>query len=176
VSEEQFDPSAHLMSLPGKGGAKLYLPVAARVVWFREEHPVEAGWSIQTELIDGSFEKGFAVFVARIVDPEGRILATGTNVETKEGFGDFLMKAETSAIGRALAAAGFGTMGALDEGGVVDAPVDRPRSGGERVQGNGEASFCESCGLALTASQAVYSRNKFQGRALCPVHQKAVAG
>lgn len=176
MSEETFNPSAYLMSLPGKAGGKLYLPVAARVVWFREGHPVESGWSIQTELIDGGFEKGFAVFVARIVDPEGRIVATGTNVEDKGGFGDFLQKSETSAIGRALAAAGFGTMGALDEGGVVDSPVERPRNGVERVQGNGEASFCESCGLALTASQAVYSRNKFNGAEQRPAHQKMAVG
>lgn len=172
MSEETFNPTVHLMDLKGKA----YLPVAARVIWFREDHPVEAGWSIQTELVDGGFEKGFAVFVARIVDPEGRIVAMGTNVEDKGGFGDFLQKSETSAIGRALAAAGFGTMGALDEDGVVDAPIERPRNGGERVQGNGSATGCEECGVVLTASQATFSQKKFAGRNLCPTCQKAIAG
>jgi hypothetical protein len=168
-----FDPIAHLVRL--KGNTE-YLPVAARVLWFREDRPIAAGWSIQTELIDGGYEKGFAVFVARIVDPEGRVVSTGTNVEDKQGFGDFLQKSETSAIGRALAAAGFGTMGALDEGGVVDAPIDRPRNGQERVQGNESPAGCEACGVVLTASQATYSRNKFNGRNLCPACQRSAAG
>jgi hypothetical protein len=170
LDEKTFDPALHLMDLKGRA----YLPVAARVLWFRETCPIEAGWSIQTELIDGGFEKGFAVFVARIVDPEGRVVAMGTNVEDKGGFGDFLQKSETSAIGRALAAAGFGTMGALDEGGVVDSPVERPRNGAERVQGNGAAVGCEGCGVLLTASQAVYSQNKL-GKGLCPSCQKGAA-
>jgi hypothetical protein len=106
-------------------GGRYYLPVAARLVWFREEHPE---WRIETEPLEIDAERGIAIFRARVLDEQGNVLATGTKMETREGFADFIEKAETGAIGRALAVAGFGTQFApeLSEGGVVH-PVDAPR-------------------------------------------------
>lgn len=112
-----FNPNQHLIDIKGKK----YLQVAHRLVWFREEHP---DWCIETELVERG--DGWAIFKAYIKDNEGRLLATGTKVETKSGFPDFLEKAETGAIGRALAIAGYGTQFApeFDEGErLADAPM-----------------------------------------------------
>lgn len=112
-----FNPNNYLIDIKGKK----YLQVAHRLVWFREDHP---DWCIETELIERG--DGWAIFKAYIKDNEGRLLATGTKVETKAGFPDFLEKAETGAIGRALAIAGYGTQFApeFDEGErLADAPM-----------------------------------------------------
>ncbi|MCS7272572.1 MAG: hypothetical protein NZ550_00295 [Fimbriimonadales bacterium] len=68
-----------------------YLPVAARLVWFREEHP---DWSIETQPLHLDFENGIAVFQATIKDPSGRIIASATKMETRSDFPDFVEKAE----------------------------------------------------------------------------------
>jgi len=83
---------------------KPYLQVAHRIVWFREEHP---DWTIETNCLDRG--EGWAVFRAQIKDVEGRLMASGHKAETKKGFQDFLEKAETGSVGRALALCGYGT-------------------------------------------------------------------
>lgn len=101
---------------------KEYLEVKYRLVWFREEKPE---WSIETELIQA--DKDATTARATIKNPDGRIMAMGHKFETTEGFADHKEKAETGAIGRALALLGYGTQfcaDELDEGErVVDAPV-----------------------------------------------------
>lgn len=64
-------------------------------------------------------------------------MATGTKMETRGDFGDFVEKAETGAIGRALAMCGYGTQFApeLAEGArIVDAPVQRQQRGEQKPQ------------------------------------------
>jgi hypothetical protein len=98
-----------------------YLQVAHRLVWFREEHP---DWTISTREIFS--DEKTSVFECVILTPEGRVIATGHKKETIAGFGDFMEKAETGSVGRALALCGFGTQFAtdLDEGDrIVDSPV-----------------------------------------------------
>jgi hypothetical protein len=171
-----FNPAVHIEKLPGKGGPKDYLPVAARVLWFREKFPPESGWSIIVDLADGGYEKGFAVYRCEIRDPEGRLVAVGHNVEHKGGFGDFMQKAETGAIGRALATLGFGTMAALDEGEVVDSPVEKrsfrnappiPPSGDGPVMDL--ACSWQDCGQVCTPMQAKATKAQFQ-RVVCKDH------
>lgn len=107
-----FDPKQHYIKVQGN---RKYLPVAARLVWFRQDHP---DWTIETEALQIDTEKQFAIYRATIRNAEGRIVSQGTKMENVRGFGDWLEKAETGAIGRALAIAGFGTDSApeLDEG------------------------------------------------------------
>lgn len=121
-----FDPNRHLRRLSGRGGASEYLDVKWRLVWLRSEHP---NARIETFLRDGGIEHNYAVFEARVNVPDGGS-ATGWGSETKADFGDFLEKAETKALGRALAALGYGTQFApdLDEGHrLVDSPRERAR-------------------------------------------------
>lgn len=107
-----------LLNLKGKE----YLEVKFRLVWFREENPA---WSIETEYVTATDKSALAK--ATIRDDSGRILATSHKQENIQHFNDFLEKAETGAIGRALALLGYGTQfcaDELDEGSrIVDAPV-----------------------------------------------------
>lgn len=119
----EFNPKDHLIKLKGKD----YLPVAARLAWLREQHPDTA---ITTDLRQHDENVGYALFLATAKIPLGGS-ATGWGSETRSDFGDYLEKAETKAIGRALAALGFGTLWALelDEGGsIADSPVEARRS------------------------------------------------
>lgn len=107
-----------LLNLKGKE----YLEVKYRLVWFREEHPE---WSIETEFLTVTENNAFAKAVVR--DENGRVIATSHKAESSHSFPDFMEKAETGAIGRALALIGFGTQfcaDELDEGDrIVDAPA-----------------------------------------------------
>lgn len=103
----KIDLTPHFMSLQGAR----YLKVAGRLLLFRECHP-QGG--IHTELISIDWEKGFAQYKAVILTEKGAILATAYGSETQKGFPQgWIEKAETVAVGRALAAAGFGTAFAL---------------------------------------------------------------
>lgn len=104
---------------------KKYLPARRRVQWFRGDHP---DWTINTSVVDMDFSAGYAVIRAEVLDDTGRLIASGMKTETKAGFGDFVEKAETGAIARAVAIAGYGTEDALDldEGErIADSPVAR---------------------------------------------------
>lgn len=127
-----FDPQKHLMKLKGKD----YLEVKWRLVWLREEHP---NAMIATELVD--LRDNHAVFKATVTLPEGAS-ATGFGSEDSKGFADFIEKAETKALGRALAGLGYGTQFCDDmvygaeEGRVVDSPVSRPADAQRRANGD----------------------------------------
>ena len=114
-----FNATEKLSKIKGKD----YLEVKWRIVWVRSEHP---DWGIETEIVNSV--PGAAQVKATIKNAEGRILAQAHKMETSKGFPDYLEKAETGAIGRALALCGYGTQftgDELDEGvRIVDAPVE----------------------------------------------------
>lgn len=115
-----FNPKEHLMDLKGKA----YLQVMWRLVWFRDEHPL---WNIDTKLEHYDPQGNHAIFSAKIYDENGMQKSAGYGSESIKDFKDFIEKAETKAIGRALAMLGYGTQFApeLDEGErVVDSPVE----------------------------------------------------
>src|SRR5271165_7205951 len=99
---------------------KDYLMVCYRLVWFREEHP---DWTIKTECVDMN-EKS-CLFRAEIYNGQA-LVSIGHKREDRAHFNDFEEKAETGAIGRALAHCGYGTQFAPDihEGErIVDGPI-----------------------------------------------------
>ncbi len=143
-----FNPNEHLIQLKSRDGSKDYLPVQWRLVWFREQCP---GGTIDTEEVEVDLDReveeeayawnsetrrsekivkrarGYARFRAVVTDGKGG-RATGTKSETAASFPDYIEKAETGSIGRALAALGYGTQFAPElneEHRIVDAPVDR---------------------------------------------------
>src|SRR2546422_2862784 len=156
MQEEQqvnqgFNPSDHLMKIKSRQGLSDYLPVQWRLVWFRQECP---HGTIETEELEYDTEKecsleafvwnsekkrsekvvktakGYARYRAVVTDGKGG-RATGTKAECRANFEDYGEKAETGAIGRALAGLGFGTQFApeLDEEHrIVDSPVARTSS------------------------------------------------
>lgn len=86
-----------------------YLKVANRVQWFREEHPK---YAIITEII--SHSDNYALFRATIRDEDSQVLATAHGREDAKHFPDYVEKAETKAVGRALALCGYGTQFTTD--------------------------------------------------------------
>jgi hypothetical protein len=84
-----------------------YQTVAYRVQQFREQHP---DLSLVTEIV--ARDEECVVMLAKIGNAEGRLLATGHSEEYRKSSQinktSALENAETSAIGRALAALGFG--------------------------------------------------------------------
>lgn len=135
MSEKNFNPNEHLMDLKGKK----YLQVMWRLVWFREETPC---WAIDTKL--EQLTENHAVFSAKIYDENGVLKSSGYGSESIKDFKDFIEKAETKAVGRALAMLGYGTQFApeLDEEErIVDSPV----------QFNKPLSVkCAACGAEIT--------------------------
>lgn len=146
----KFNPHEHLIEIKNSKGKALYLEVKWRLCWFREACPngtIETemvlldldreteeetyAWNSETRRSEKIIKRapGLAIFRATVKDGNGGI-ATGTKTEKAASFGDFVEKAETGAIGRALAALGYGTQFApeLEEGHrIVDSPVE-PRT------------------------------------------------
>jgi hypothetical protein len=121
--ERPFDPSRYLRKLGGRD----YLEVKWRLLWLRTEHPDAV---METEMV--KLDDGFALFKARVAIPNGGE-ATGWGSETRQDFFDYIEKAETKALGRALAALGYGTQfcedfdfaaGSAGNAHVVDSPVE----------------------------------------------------
>lgn len=173
-----FNPKEHMMNLKGKD----YLQVMWRLVWFREEHP---DYDIYTEMVTCTDDA--AVFRCRIADSNGHAISSGYGSETKRDFGDFIEKAETKAVGRALAMLGYGTQFApeLDEGErIVDSPVEvkKPaRPANETKPAEDLKMRCECCGGVLVPypgsdgkevsirKHAEGSKAKFNGHVYCIV-------
>src|SRR3712207_1326618 len=138
-TEKTFDASRYVVKLRGKE----YLEVKWRLLWLRTQHPDAA---IETELVSHDAQRQMAIFKARVSLPGGGS-ATGWGQEEAADFGDYLEKAETKALGRALAALGFGTQFTEDfeftddsgEQRVVDTPVDRTSVRGGRGNEIGRA-------------------------------------
>jgi hypothetical protein len=140
-----------LLNLKGKD----YLEVKYRLVWFREEHP---DWSIETEFTATSDRMALARAIIR--DESGRVIATSHKMENAGHFPDFLEKAETGAIGRALALIGYGTQfcaDELDEGErIVDSPAQpvhkhRPPNGKGFEEAEPQVLNATSVGLTSSA-------------------------
>jgi hypothetical protein len=172
-----FNPREHLITIKNRQGSSEYLPVQWRLVWFRNECPEG---SIETEIIHLDLEKeteeeayvwnaekrrsesvmktarGMAIFRATVKDGKGG-MATGTGSERAASFGDYIEKAETKAIGRALAGLGYGTQFAPElneEHRIVDSPVDfRPVAGhSDEGTSNGRMSAAPQNGQRRSAS------------------------
>lgn len=114
-----FNAQEHISIIDG--GA--YLEVKWRLVWLREQHPDAV---VETDMVESS--RDHAIFKATVRLADGAS-ATGWGSEYREQFPNFIEAAETKALGRALAALGFGTQFAGDLGtdrngfGLSDAPV-----------------------------------------------------
>lgn len=119
---QRFDPNQHLRELHD---GTPHLDVKWRVQWLRSEHPDA---SIETQLV--SLDGDIAVCKATVRIPDGGI-ATGHASATRgtTSSADHIEQAETRAIGRALAALGYGTQFAEEDavpGRPTAAPGERP--------------------------------------------------
>lgn len=147
-----FDVRRHLISLKGKD----YLPVAARLIWLREEHP---DWGIVTTALEINLapegnRSPYAIFQAQIFNAEGRLMATGTKMEDARGFPDHVEKAETGSVGRALAMCGYGTQFApeLHDGMKGEESHQEPRHDQPRTQPRTEPASGSRQSVPVTAA------------------------
>ena len=134
-----FDPNKYMLKLPknkkvtmSNGQVKWeqtetdYLPVAARIAWFRKDHPY---WSIITKVV--KLADKAVVMKAIIKDMQGTVIATARKKETEIGFPDYIEKAETGAVGRALAMCGYGTLQAPEfdeQERLADSPAEKAKT------------------------------------------------
>jgi len=181
MSEKTFDASRYVVKLRGKE----YLEVKWRLLWLRTQHPDAV---IETEMISHDPDRQMAIFKARVLIP-GAGSATGWGQEEAADFGDFLEKAETKALGRALAALGFGTQftedfefGA-DQERVVDSPVDRStvratRQNGAAVangtNGNGNGSQRAERPTLATVAAGVATSGRPETRPALPATEPQI--
>ena len=92
-------------------GSRNYVTVAKRIQDFRADHPAKDGWGISTEVVVRN--EGDVFMKATIHDKDGRVVATGyareesINLDARLQY-SIIEVCETSAVGRALAMAGFG--------------------------------------------------------------------
>ena len=126
-----FSPAEFTRELPSDDGTtSLYMDVKFRLLWFRLHRP---NGKVEPELV--SVDDKSAVVCCKIFndrsDASDQFVAKSyaQRFRSDEKFGDrFLEVAETAAVGRALASAGYGTQfcGAQDmlSGDMVDSPVD----------------------------------------------------
>lgn len=183
-----FNPNEHLTQLKSKQGSQDYLEVKWRMVWFRDRYP---NGTIDTEEVEVDLDrvveaeafvwnaekrrsekvikqaKGYARFRAVVTNGEGG-RATGTKSESAANFPDFIEKAETGAIGRALAGIGFGTQFTgeeLYEGErLADAPVERA-PGASQHNGNGSRPSAENEANTKATEQQIDALRKLYTRA-----------
>lgn len=125
-----FNPADFARTMPQKdGGESLFLEVKYRILWFRLHRP---NGKIETEVLSVTDQAAVVrcrVYTDKDDAPERFIAqACAQRFRTADEFGDrFLEIAETAAIGRALASAGYGTQfcapNDLLSGVIPDAPV-----------------------------------------------------
>jgi hypothetical protein len=120
-----FDPNRHLIKVKNND----YLEAKWRLVWLHDAHP---NASIETELVSFNGDTVIVRAVVTIPTDDGHSRYTGYKTAPAKGQFPAIEKAETGAIARALAHAGFGTQFAgedvdegLDDGLLADSPVQR---------------------------------------------------
>jgi len=133
TATRQFNPNEHMRVFERRqrqldGSYKTvkvdYLDVKWRIVWFRTEHP---NGSIATRLMS---DPGVSPAVVQAtVTLENGVTATGFGQCGEDDWSDWLEKAETRAIGRALALLGYGTQFCEDFDEIIsDSPVESPQT------------------------------------------------
>lgn len=192
---EKFDAKKHITPIKGKD----YIEVKWRLVWFRSENPQGR---IDTELL---LTEPNIVVKATIYNNDGvNIGSSHGNAPTfNQGSGTWkgreIEKAETAAIGRALAVAGFGTQFAEeldDDDYLADTPVDRKTAtNGNSQQGNTppnvtnmpQRGYTEATDIVVTKTKAdgtpymviegitVWSREPFRALGYSPQEIESLA-
>ncbi|MFR5664409.1 MAG: hypothetical protein ACLTL7_07470, partial [Enterocloster bolteae] len=179
---EGFDPRQYMRNLTGSDGTvKQYLDVVYRKLWFRLKNPEG---KIVKKLL--KLTEQTAIVEARIylnkTDPEDSYIASAFAqkfVSQDEQFGaKFLELAETAAVGRALADAGYGLQFADLEGeqdpNVVDAPLGQNRGEGSNYISDMPGTMTEEVN-GSQGQQAVPNQNPVMAQNQTPMQGNPAA-
>ena len=179
---EAFDPRQYMRNLTGSDGTvKQYLDVVYRKLWFRLKNPEG---KIVKKLL--KLTEQTAIVEARIylnkTDPEDSYIASAFAqkfVSQDEQFGaKFLELAETAAVGRALADAGYGLQFADLEGeqdpNVVDAPLGQNRGEGSNYISDMPGTMTEEVN-GSQGQQAVPNQNPVMAQNQTPMQGNPAA-
>lgn len=132
-----FDPKRYMRTTSTEEGQGLYLDVKYRKLWFRLKYPLG-----KIKKIFHTLNAEIAICEARVYlnkdDPEDEYVGSGTAqrfFKSGDKFGEsYVESAETAAVGRALAEAGFGSQFSdcdvtePADRSLADAPIDAPAS------------------------------------------------
>jgi hypothetical protein len=151
---EPFNPKDHLIKSKGQ---KDYLEVKWRMVWLCEKEPK---YRIRTQIVPSP--TGVKGITARaevdILDDAGNVVRSAEAHKSSNGFaGGDMEKAETGAIGRALALLGYGTQFALEFDGddpdesPVDSPVDNGTQTVDKLKASGAVKPASQVGAPTNA-------------------------
>lgn len=173
---EGFDPRQYMRNLTGSDGTvKQYLDVVYRKLWFRLKNPEG---KIVKKLL--KLTEQTAIVEARVylnkTDPEDSYIASAFAQKFSnqdEQFGaKFLELAETAAVGRALADAGYGLQFADLEGeqdpNVVDAPLGQNRGEGSNYISDMPGTMTEEVN-GSQGQQAVPNQNPVMAQNQTPM-------
>ena len=179
---EGFDPRQYMRNLTGSDGTvKQFLDVVYRKLWFRLKNPEG---KIVKKLL--KLTEQTAIVEARIylnkTDPEDSYIASAFAqkfVSQDEQFGaKFLELAETAAVGRALADAGYGLQFADLEGeqdpNVVDAPLGQNRGEGSNYISDMPGTMTEEVN-GSQGQQAVPNQNPVMAQNQTPMQGNPAA-
>ena len=179
---EGFDPRQYMRNLTGSDGTvKQYLDVVYRKLWFRLKNPEG---KIVKKLL--KLTEQTAIVEARTylnkTDPEDSYIASAFAqkfVSQDEQFGaKFLELAETAAVGRALADAGYGLQFADLEGeqdpNVVDAPLGQNRGEGSNYISDMPGTMTEEVN-GSQGQQAVPNQNPVMAQNQTPMQGNPAA-
>lgn len=157
---EGFDPRKYMRQLAGDGqAAKYYLDVVYRKLWFRLKYPNGKIVKTLKKLTDQVAIVEAKVYLDRN-DPEESFISNALAqkyMTTDDQFGNkYVELAETAAVGRALADAGFGLQFADLEGetdpNIVDAGLEH-MSGAATEESLPDGTYMEDAGETYTATE-----------------------
>ena len=157
---EGFDPRKYMRQLAGDGqAAKYYLDVVYRKLWFRLKYPNGKIVKTLKKLTDQVAIVEAKVYFDRN-DPEESFISNALAqkyMTTDDQFGTkYVELAETAAVGRALADAGFGLQFADLEGetdpNIVDAGLEH-MSGAATEESLPDGTYMEDAGETYTATE-----------------------
>lgn len=146
--QSNYDPSQHFVNLKKGARDAVYLPANHRIYWFNEDHSGLGGTIIDTRIIEYHPDEEVTIITKKWDDKAKRMVDTpvtargaalaetyirdskgnerrAQKTECRANFWDYVEKAATGSVARALALVGYGTLDAeLEEGRPADAPVE----------------------------------------------------
>jgi hypothetical protein len=153
---------------------KQYHTVAERVIAFRESCPAQEGWGIATTIY--AIDDAVCIVHATITDPSGRVIGQGLAEEVRSKTGvnstSALENCETSAVGRALAASGWGGGGEYASADEVAGAIHAQTNGQTTQAARAQQRPVETNGKQMSDKQRELIRNLAASHVFTPEEKR----